>query len=195
MVAAVHFYGTLEDQLELLDFLGEPEDVVLRSWPLVAARADPLTRQDAVTRSQVTVVSRSLGQPLVLRSGDAALTERSRAGVFNRLNFDRLKSRSDEGLVDSNASPVLLWVPAIQRECVLLSGHIGSQADSMGAVSTDYQRWANRVMNWVRRRGTKVWGLETTDVRPDLDLRRSDVTTVFALPEALAALEDGATGN
>ncbi len=115
--------------------------------------------------------------------------------MFNRLNWGRLHPKPDEALVDSNASPVLLWIPATQSEGVLASGNIGSQADSMGAVSADYERWANRVMNWVRRRGTQVWGLEGHDVRPDLDLRRPDVTTVFALPGARAALEGGATGN
>jgi hypothetical protein len=65
----------------------------------------------------------------------------------------------------------------------------------MSAVSSDYERWARRVMDWVRRRGTKVWGLQARAIRPDLDLQRTDVTTVFALPDALAALEGGATGT
>jgi hypothetical protein len=195
VVAAVHFYGTPSDQLHLLDYLGEPAEVTLHSWPLCTSPAESLTRRDALSRSQVMVVSRAFGQPSVIRSGDAALAERSRAGVFNRLNWERLNPRPDEALVDSNASPVLLWIPATQAEGVLGSGNIGSQADSMSAVSTDYERWANRVMNWVRRRGTKVWGLQAHDIRPDLNLRRTDVTTVFALPDALAALESGATGN
>jgi hypothetical protein len=29
----------------------------------------------------------------------------------------------------------------------------------MSAVSPEYERWVNRIMGWVRRRGTKVWGL------------------------------------
>jgi hypothetical protein len=93
--------------------------------------------------------------------------------------------------VDSNVSPVLLWTPSTHDPTALGSGSIGSQADSMSAVSKDYERWANRVMSWVRRKGTKVWGLETHDIRPDLDLRRTDATTVFALPGALSALERG----
>jgi hypothetical protein len=195
VVATVHFYGTPTDQLQLLDFLGEPEDVTLQDWPLVSSSAPPLTRQAALSRSKVMVVSRALGEPSVVRSGDPAMAERSRSGVFNRLNWERLKPKQDEALVDSNASPVLLWVPATHVEGTLDSGHIGSQAESMSAVSADYERWANRVMNWVRRRGTKVWGLQAQDVRPDLNLLRTDVTTVFALPDALVALEGGATGT
>ncbi|HSV37228.1 MAG TPA: hypothetical protein VLI04_00585, partial [Nocardioidaceae bacterium] len=74
-------------------------------------------------------------------------------------------------------------------------GTIGSQADSMSAVSKDYERWVNRAMNWVRRNGTRVWGLEAQDQRSDLDLRRTDVTTVYALPNALTMLEGGTPGR
>ena len=83
----------------------------------------------------------------------------------------------------------LLWMPATHAEGVLRSGNIGSQADSMSAVSADYERWANRVMNRVRRKGTTVWGLDAHGTRPDLDLRRTHVTTVFALPDVVQASE------
>lgn len=139
------------------------------------------------------VVSRTFGEPSILRPGDASMGESSKAGVFNRINWERLKPKADEGLVDSNASPVLLWTPATQGPDGLRSGSIGSQADSMSAVSKDYERWVNRVMSWVRRSGTRVWGLEH-DTRVDLDLRRSDVTTVYALPDALTVLEGGTPG-
>jgi hypothetical protein len=195
VVAAVHFYGTTSDQLELLDYLGEPDDVTLHPWPLLVSPAASLTRQDALSRPHVMVASRAFGQPSGIRSGEAAMSEPSRSGVFNRLNLERLNPKPNEALVDSNASPVLLWAPATHAGEALGSGHIGSQAESMSAVSADYERWANRVMSWVRRRGTKVWGLEAPGIRPDLDLRRTDVTTVFALPNALAELEGGATGT
>ena len=195
MVAAVHFYATSTDQLRLLDYLGEPDQVTLQPWPLVKSTAVTLTRSDALSCSQVMVVSRALGQPTVIRNGDAPMAERSKAGVFNRINWERLKPRSDDGLMDSNASPVLLWIPATHAGDALVSGNIGSQADSMSAVSRDYERWVNRVMDWVRRRGTQVWGLQAHDTRPDLNVRRTDVTTVFALPDALSALEAGATAT
>jgi hypothetical protein len=72
---------------------------------------------------------------------------------------------------------------------------IGSQADAMGAISADYERWANRVMGWIRRKGTKVWGLERSAVRADLDLQLPFVNTVYALPDALSALERRALGR
>jgi len=191
VVAAVHFYAMPSDQLSLLDYLGEPEEVTLRPWPLVQSPAVSLTRPEALSSAQVMVVNHRLGQPAVIREGDAAMTEPSRAGVFNRMNWERLKPKPREGLVDSNASPVLLWTPATQGPSALGAGSIGSQADAMRAISEDYERWVNQVMNWVRRKGTKVWGLETHDLRPDLDVRRTDVTMVFALPAALSALEGG----
>jgi hypothetical protein len=178
VVAAVHFYGTPTDQLALLDYLGEPDDVTLHPWPLVTSSGASLTRHEALSLSQVMVVSRVLGQPWLIRGEDAAMSGSSRSGLFNRLNWERLNPKPGEALVDSNASPVLLWIPASHTEGALASGNIGSQADSMSAVSTEYERWANRVMNWVRRRGTKVWGLPAQDVRPDLNIRRADVTTV-----------------
>jgi hypothetical protein len=195
VVAAVHFYATATDQRHLLEYLGEPDEVTLRPWPVLASPPVVLSREVALTTGQVMVVSRALGEPVLLRVGDQAMAEPSRAGVFNRLNWDRLKPKPNEGLLDSNASPVLLWTPAVGGADGLGSGTIGSQADSMSAVSKDYERWVNRVMNWVRRRGTRVWGLTDQDKRPDLDLRRTDVTTVYALPDALTVLERGAPGH
>lgn len=195
MVAAVHFYATTTDQTHLLDSLGEPAEVTLRPWPVVASPPLALTREQALSSGQVMVVSHALGPPVVLRAGDPALADHSKAGLFNRLNWERLKPRPTEGLMDSNASPVLLWTPATQGPDGLGSGTIGSQADSMSAVSDDYQRWVNRVMGWVRRRGTRVWGLEPERQRSDLDLRRTDVTSVYALPDALRSLESGTPGH
>lgn len=191
MVAAVHFYATSTDQLQLLDYLGEPQEVSLLPWPVMSSPTASLARADALTRPHVMVVNPAMGRPSTLRSGDMAMTEPSRAGVFNRLNWERLKPGPTEGLVDSNVSPVLLWTPAAQTENALIAGSIGSQADSMRSISEDYERWVNRVMGWVRRKGVKVWGLETRNVRPDLNIERPDVTTLFALPAALAMLEDG----
>ena len=194
VVAAVHFYATATDQAHLLDHLGEPAEVTLHPWPVVALSPVTLSRDEALASGHVMVESQSLGPPAVLRVGDAAMSGSSKAVVFNRLNWERLKPKPTEGLVDSNASPVLLWTPATQCSEGLRSGSIGSQADSMKAVSEDYERWVNRVMGWVRRRGTVVWGWKAERQRSDLDLRRTDVTTVYALPEALARLESGSPG-
>lgn len=158
VVAAVDFYATAADQECLLDYLGEPAEVTLRPWPVVSSHAAVLSRESALSSGQVMLVSRALGPPVAVRVGDAAMAEPTKAGVFNRLNWERLKPKPDEGLVDSNASPVLLWTPAIQGPDGLGSGTIGSQADSVGAVSEDYERWVNRTMNWVRRKGTRSGG-------------------------------------
>ncbi|GAA1475648.1 hypothetical protein GCM10009623_00940 [Nocardioides aestuarii] len=195
MVSAVHFYATANDHEQLLDYLGEPAEVTLHPWPVVASPPIVLSREEALSGGNVMVVRRALGLPVLVRDGDAAMSSTSKAGLFNRLNWERLKPQPTEALVDSNASPVLLWAPATHTGSALTSGHIGSQADSLSAVSSEYERWAKAAMNWVRRRGTKVWGLEAQAVRPDLDVRRPDVTTVFALPDALAVLEGGGTGT
>ncbi|MBO0811927.1 MAG: hypothetical protein J2P23_07755, partial [Microlunatus sp.] len=123
-----------------------------------------------------------------------AMSASTRAGVFNRLNWERLRPTAVQGLVDSNASPVLFWAPGAETEAEVRVSTIGSQADSMTAISGDYERWVNRVMGWVRRKGTKVWGLERSDVRPDLDIRLGFVSNVYALPDALSAMERGVVG-
>ncbi len=65
----------------------------------------------------------------------------------------------------------------------------------MSAVSKDFERRVNRTMNCVRRQGTRVWGLDAQAHRSDLGLRRTDVTTVYALPDALRTLEGGSPGH
>ncbi|WP_121258309.1 hypothetical protein [Nocardioides ferulae] len=191
----MHFYATPTDQAHLLDYLAEPAEVALRPWPMVASPPIDLSRELALASDHVMVVSRALGPPIVIREEDPAMAGGTRSALFNRLNWERLEPGPTEGLVDSNASPVLLWTPATEGPEGLRAGDIGSQADSMSKVSKDYERWVNRVMSWVRRKGTRVWGLEPHQRRPDLDLHRTDVTTVFALPGALRALEGGTPGR
>jgi hypothetical protein len=111
------------------------------------------------------------------------------------MNWDRLGRASSEGLVDSNASPVLFWQPGKASETLLATSSFGSQADAMAAVSTEYERWVKRAMGWVRRNGTRVWGLERHEVCPDLDIELSIVNNVYALPEALIVLQNGALGR
>lgn len=141
------------------------------------------------------LVHAELGDPVVIGPASAAMSASTRSGVFNRLNWERLRPAAPEGLVDSNSSPVLLWRPGRWTAEKIQTSEIGSQADSIAALSDDYARWVNRATNWVRRKGTKVWGLGTTSIRPDLDIRLTTVTTVYALPDALASLESGAFGS
>jgi hypothetical protein len=195
MVAAVHYFATEDDQEALLDYLGEPTSVTLHPWPVVRSPLGVLLRSDALVTQQVMVVHNALGPPAVIRPGDPAMEEGTKAGIFNRINWNRLRGASSEGLVDSNASPVLFWQPGSASETLLATSSIGSQADAMGAVSTEYEKWVKRAMGWVRRNGTRVWGLERHDVRPDLDIDLCIVNNVYALPEALIVLQNGALGR
>ncbi|MBU2698204.1 hypothetical protein [Pimelobacter sp. 30-1] len=195
VVSAVHYLATRADQVALLDYLDEPRAVSLHRWPVLPSQSETLHRDDALITEQVMVVHRDLGTAMPNLPGHKAMEAANRSGLFNRLNWERLRPGPGESLVDSNASPVLLWTPgAVVGSAIYLSA-IGSQADAMGAVSPEYETWVRRVMGWVRRRGTKVWGLERHGIRPDLDIRLAIVSNVYAMPGALAALEHGGYGT
>jgi len=195
VVAAVHYFATKADQLDLLDYLGEPQQVSLHPWPVMGSPRQVLSREEAIAHSQVTIVHAELGPPIGRGPNSPAMNAKTKAGVFNRMNRERLRLRSHELLVDANASPVLLWQPAVLDDSVLRVSVLGSQADSTSAISVDYERWVNRVMGWVRRKGTKVWGLEAGDTRPDLDIDLPHISTVYALPAAVAGLGQGVPGR
>ncbi len=195
MVAAVHYFATARDQESLLDYLGEPESVTLCPWPVLGPSRAALTRRQALASVHVAMMSAAFGPPSLIRPGDAAMNESSKAGVFNRLNWQQLSPGDEAGLIDSNISPVLFWRLGHSDDSVLRVSEIGSQADSMSAVSPEYERWVNRIMGWVRRRGTRVWGRQRRNIRPDLDIALDVVSTIYALPGALAALEAGVPGR
>ena len=195
MVAAVYYFAAELDQVALLDFIGEPNSASLHPWPVVEEPVVVLARAAALQAAQVMVVRSDVGPPEIIRPGDDAMDERSKAGVFNRLNWSLLRPTAEEALVDSNTSPVLLWTPGTTGPSEVTVSTIGSQAGSMRAISVEYERWANRIMNWIRRRGTKVWGAQQKGVRPDLDIDLPFVNSVVALPEALALLERGGRGR
>jgi hypothetical protein len=195
VVAAVHYFATPDDHSSLLDYLGEPSVVTLHPWPVVEAPPLVLTRRDALATAQMMVAHRELGPPSVIRPGHPAFSEPSRAGLFNRINWDRLHPDDSQGLVDANASPVLFWRPAKASDIELNVGDIGSQADAMQAISTNYERWVNRVMGWIRRKGTRVWGVNSGQVHPDLDIQLPFVNAVYALPGALSVLTRGLPGR
>lgn len=195
MVASISYFATEADQVALLDYLGATAPVTLHPWPVVKEPAEVLSRPEAMGRRHVMIASTEFGDPVLIRPGSDAMKAGGRSGFFNQLNWDRLSPQSDEGLVDSNASPVLFWKPGSVTKQEIWQSEIGSQADSMTAISADYARWVNRTMNWVRRKGTKVWGREQSAFRPDLNIQLTVVNAVVALPEALAALEAGARGR
>lgn len=195
MVAAVHYFGTEADHRALLDYLGEPQSVSLHPWPIVTPTAAALTRDEALLHSHVAIASSILGPPVLIRPGAAGMEPRGRSGLFNKLNWERFRPSASESLIDSNVSPVLLWTPGSAESGSIQVSAIGTQADTMADISDEYARWVKRVMSWVRRSGTKVWGLETNTIRPDLDIRLSTVSAVFALPDALASMEAGSIGD
>lgn len=195
MVSAIYYLATDEDQMALLDYLGEPVKATLHPWWVVDDPMERLTRHDALRAREVMIAVPKLGVPIAIRPGDPALKEPSGAGLFNRLNWDRIQPTDSRGLIDSNASPVLFWRPGMFSEGSIWLSDIGSQADSAASVSVEYARWVNRVFGWIRRRGTRVWGLERAKLRPDLDLRFDLLNAVYALPGALSVLESGGTGR
>lgn len=195
MVSAIYYLATDEDQMSLLDYLGEPAKVTLHPWWVVDDPMERLTRHSALRASEVMIADPELGVPVAIRPGDPGMKEPSRAGLFNRLNWDRTRPTDGRGLIDSNSSPVLFWRPGMFADGSIWSSDIGSQADNPASVSVEYDRWVNRVFGWIRRRGTRVWGLERAKLRPDLDLRLELLNTVYALPDALSVLESGATGR
>ncbi|KQQ81459.1 hypothetical protein [Arthrobacter sp. Leaf137] len=195
MVTAVHYFATLEDQMILFDYLGEPAKVTLHPWPLIKTPLTALSREEALEQSRVIVVNHQLGLPVPVRPGDAAMQDGSVHAVFNRLNWEKLAPVEDEALMDANASPTILWSPARLHTEAIFPSSLGSQADSMAEVSKDYERWVNRSMSWIRRNGTRVWGLEGSQTRPDLDIDLNFISTVFALPNALQAMESGTPGR
>ena len=71
-------------------------------------------------------------------------------------------------MIDSNVSPVLLWEPG--------------RGDASG-------------LRVIRRKGTRVWGLQQHSERPYLDISLPIVSTIYALPDALTALQAGAPGR
>lgn len=197
MVSAIYYFATTEDQLMLLDHLGERMRVTLHRWWWTVA--DPIvtcTRDDALRASEVMVASAELGGPIAIRPGDPAMEEFSRAGVFNRINWERMYSNEGKGIVDPNSSPVLFWQPAaVGEEGIIRTSSIGSQADHPAAISEAYDRWVKRTASWARRRGTRVWGLEQDSLRPDLDFQIDVLNSIYALPGALEKLGSGVAGR
>jgi hypothetical protein len=195
MVAAVDFFATPDDEGALLDYLGEPDTASLHPWPICHPDLAALDRNTAASLSNVMVANSALGTPRIIRADDPSMDGASRAAAFNSMNWERLDPDPDERLVDSNASPVLLWQRGRLADGVVHQSAIGSQADSISAISHEYERWVNRVLSWVRRRGVRVWGLDGRNLRPDLDLAIDHISSIYALPGALATLVSGTPGR
>jgi len=194
VTGATHFYADARDTEVLLDFLQVGTLSSLRPWPLIDPAAH-LSRPEAGNYAHVLVAADALGDPVFIRKDDAAMTQSTASGVFNRLNLERLARAGVDQIVDLDASPVLFWSPGAFSVTELRVGSLGTQAHSPRAVSADYDRWVKRVAAWIRRRGTLVWGLQKNEVRPDLDIHLRMLNSVYALPGALEHLTNGSRGR
>lgn len=196
MVAAIHYFGDTADTNALLAYLGHGALTELRQWWSYAEGESGVVRTSQVAvAGPVAVVSMTLGPTVLIHDADDdALATHDRAGLFNRMNFER-RSHHSQPIIDANRSPVIFWQPSTASEDGIQQGSIGSQAESMRSISVDYERWVNRTMSWVRRRGTRVWGLEGSATRPDLEIDVSHISAIYALPGALALLEAGVSGR
>lgn len=194
MVAGIHFYASSEDVTDLLDYLGVDLTATIWPWPVVQDEPVSLSREEAGSEHAVIILSAELGPPTVVHRNEPVSDGGSVTAVFTRMNFERIDPTLGLGLVDPDHSPVLFWQPGDVRADKLTTHNLGSQANAMRAISPTYERWVTRVMGWVRRRGTRVWGLERAALRPDLNINVSTVSAIYALPGALRLLELGATG-
>ncbi len=193
MVAGIEFYASHDDVDAFLDHVGEGRTSTIWPWPVVQSEPVSLTREEACAERAVMVLSGAFGPPVVLHRDDPAVQDGSLTAVLAAITFERVAPEPGLGS----------WTPIAPRcssgnrvRCTI--GRCGRTASvprrGMQAVAPAYEQWVRRVTSWIRRHGTKVWGLEQQAVRPDLDIRLGTVSAVYALPGALRLLEAGATG-
>ena len=153
MVAAVHFFATEADEETLLDHLGEPNDVRLFPWvPMALDSPIFISRDQRWGKANLGLLDPSLGAVELVRPPHRAFDTDIKSGVFNSINWSRARPDETRGIVDWNRTPALFWKRGPSTEKVLTISNLGSQADSMAAISNDYRKWVNRSMNWVRLR-------------------------------------------
>lgn len=197
MVNAVLLVADWADEELLLDQLHEPAHVQLREWPEIDVAAPPMPRAARAGHSRLAVVDSSTWPPhLVAVPGTVDDPDHLPPIGFlarHRRSPPPLPAAgSTIGWLDSERASFMLWT---RRELAngLVVASIGSQADHPEAIGADYVRWVRRTQSWVRRRGVRIWGLASPQPRPDLAVRFGHVSTVWALPGALAGLEAGAS--
>ena len=118
-----------------------------------------------------------------------------RSRVFNAVNWEKAAPPADQGIVDWNGTAALFWARGARSDSVITPSSVGSQADSMTAISPDYQRWVNRSMSWVRRHGAPVWGLTPDKRCSGWDITLRTVSSYFALPGAQSFFAAGGRGR
>ena len=204
MVAAVHFFATDEDEKSLLDYVLASDSVRLFPWatmdindPTLLDRKEQLPTQSE-GQQRYGIVDHSLGS-ICFHSDRPTWIEgvQARTYVFDRTNWDNASPADGHGIVDWNRTPALFW----ERGTVTANGalgvcNIGSQADAMDDISADYRKWVNRVMNWVKHKGTKVaQNAELTSESQGLSLKIEIMNSVFALPYAMEFFRGGGSNR
>lgn len=192
MVAGVSFFAAEDDEVVLLDYLGEPAEVQLFPWgPVRLDRSPFIGRSGLGPHRKVGILRPALGDMIVVRPQSPAFGTSTKSGILNRINWQAFHPSEAEGLVDWDRTPALLWTRGLgHSNCLALSG-LGSQATSMAGVSPEFALWVQRCMSWVRRRGQKVWEWKTQGCYSQFDVELPIASTVYALPGALSILKSG----
>jgi hypothetical protein len=196
VVGAIHLVATWADEELLLDHLGEPGLTQLRDWPEIDLDAEPLSRPDRAGRTRLALLDPAVWPPpLVAVPGTVpdvdTLPPIGFLARHRRTAPPPPAPGSRSGWLDPEHAAFLLWERREQADGLVVAA-LGSQAERLETVGTAHARRVQRVQSWVRRRGERVWGLEQHALRPDLHLHLDHVSSVWALPGALAALEAGA---
>jgi len=196
MVASVHFFATADDEDLLLSHLEKDGELSFVPFgPVANSRPIVRDRRAIGGMRKLGVLHARYGPPQLIRPRDAAFDVNRKSGVFNRINWGAWKPGPEESIVDWNTTPALFWQRGVLANGVLTPSDIGSQADSMRAVSVEYERWVNRVMAWVRRRGVKGWDRGRVGPGLEFDIELPFLNAVYLLPGALRHFESGGAGR
>jgi hypothetical protein len=111
------------------------------------------------------------------------------ARLFAREHWDKSGIAKGEKLLDQDLSPGICY-----KRPEIADGRTGpctliAPPSNLKRVGTEYEKWVNRYLGWIRRRGKLVhdWRSPST-VLPN---QRGLLNTVYAFPEALKEIESG----
>lgn len=116
------------------------------------------------------------------------LTHRSFVmNLFAREEWDERRLGGDDKMFDTDLSPILCY-----RRGAFCDGKMGpnlvlAPPSNLQRIGSEYERWVNRSLAWIRRRGTIVHDYRkqsTTIPNP-----HSIVNTIYAFPDVLQNIE------
>jgi len=112
-----------------------------------------------------------------------------RASVLAQLTWDEARPRPSDRLLDSERSPALVYTRGRRAGGRITPSRLKAPPSSAARVSLAYKRWVTSTLGWIRRRGVIVhdWHSPSRALPNRLQL----VTTVYALPQAKAILDNG----